>query len=99
MEFDIDKSYIPKHDKKRDIIILACYSKEYFYSYINLFKANPLVWSTGLMSAEAYTLKWAIDGWLEHETNKQIVDRARKSYNHYQKCGMRGATNLLTTGF
>ena len=99
MEFSIDTDFQSVNDKKRDVIILACYSKEYFISLIKEFKANPLVWSRGLMSPEAYTLKWAIDGWLEKESNEQIVERARKAYHHYQKCGMRGATNLLTTGF
>jgi len=99
MEFSIDTVFQPVDDKKRDVIILACYSKEYFTSFMEEFQANPLVWSKGLMSPEAYTLKWAIDGWLQKESNEQIVERARKAYNHYQKCGMRGATNLLATGF
>ncbi len=99
MEFDINKVFKPSFQKKRDVIILACISKEYFYSFMQDFKVNPIVWSTGLMAPEAYTLKWAIDGWLQGENNQQIVERARKAYNHYQKCGMRGATNLLTTGF
>lgn len=99
MEFSIYADYDPKNDKKRDVIILACYSKEYFKPFIENFGANPLVWTKGLMAPEAYTLKWAIDGWLLNETNDKIVERARKAYNHYQKCGMRGATNLLTTGF
>lgn len=99
MEFDIKDKYKIDRNKKRDIIILACYSKHYFERYMKKFNTNPLVWSTGLMSPEAYTIKWAIDGWLKNESNTEIVTRARKAYNHYQKCGIKGATNLLTTGF
>lgn len=99
MDFDIDEKFRVNRTKSRDIIILACYSKHYFTRYLEKFNTNPLVWSNGLMSPEAYTLKWAIDGWLIGESNDQIVNRARKAYNHYQECGMKGATNLLSTGF
>lgn len=99
MDFDIDQKYRVNRKKSRDIIILACYSRQYFTRYMEKFNTNPLVWSNGLMSPEAYTLKWAIDGWIKEENNEQIVNRARKAYNYYQKCGMRGATNLLSTGF
>lgn len=99
MDFDIKKKIDPDLTHKRDVIAIACYSKHYFNEYMKNYNVNPLVWSRGLMSAEAYTLKWAIDGWLKNETNEQIVNRARKAYNHYQKCGMTGARNLLTTGF
>ncbi|MCF8332025.1 MAG: hypothetical protein K9H84_06200 [Bacteroidales bacterium] len=99
MDFDIQKTISPDISRKRDVIAIACYSKNYFKEYLKNYNVNPLVWSRGLMSAEAYTLKWAIDGWLMNETNEEVVLRARKAYNHYQKCGMTGASNLLTTGF
>lgn len=99
MDFDIEEKFKVNRTKTRDIIILACYSRNYFHTYMEKFNTNPLVWSKGLMSAEAYTLAWAIEGWLKNESNNQIVDRARQAYNHYQKCGIKGATNLLQTGF
>ena len=99
MDFGIDEKFTLNKKNDIDVIILACYSKHYFSPYLKAFNANPLVWTNGLMSPEAYTLKWAIDGWLENETDLQIVNRARKAYDHYQKCGIKGATNLLTTGF
>ena len=99
MDFQINHNFKEIKSNKKDVIILACCSKSYFKNYIKRFGANPLVWSTGLMSPEAYTLKWAIDGWLKNESKEQIILRARKAYNHYQKCGMRGAARLLTSGF
>lgn len=90
---------VPANDKKRDVIILACYSKSYFIKYIEQAKANPLIWTSGLMAPEAYTLEWALDGWVLGETNTQIRERAAAAYHHYQKCGMRGARNLLRTGW
>jgi len=99
MEFDVEGDFKPINDNKRDAIILACISKDFFKPYLIQTKANPLVWTTGLMAPEAYTLKWALDGWILNETDAQISERAAKAYNHYQKCGLKGAKRLLVTGF
>ncbi|MGC6431948.1 MAG: hypothetical protein ACON5F_12960 [Jejuia sp.] len=99
MEFDVKGQFNPINTNKRDAIILACVSKNYFKPYLEKTKANPLVWSTGLMSPEAYTLKWALDGWILNESDEEIRERAAKAYNHYQKCGIKGAKRLLVTGW
>lgn len=99
MEFDIEGSFKPINDNKRDAIVLACISKEFFKPYLIQTKTNPLVWTTGLMAPEAYTLKWAIDGWILNETNAQISERAAKAYHQYQKCGLNAARRLLVTGY
>lgn len=99
MEFDVSGEFEPLNKVKRDAIILACVSKNYFKPYLEQTKANPLVWSTGLMSPEAYTLKWALDGWILNETDMEIRERAVKAYHHYQKCGINGARRLLVTGW
>ncbi|WP_406685579.1 hypothetical protein N1F78_07640 [Seonamhaeicola sp. MEBiC1930] len=98
MEFDVSGSFNPLNQNKRDAIILACVSKTYFKPYLAVTKANPLLWSTGLMSPEAYTLKSAIDGWILNETDLQIKERASQAYHKYQKCGINGARRLLVTG-
>ncbi|NMH86973.1 hypothetical protein [Flavivirga algicola] len=99
MEFDVKGDFTPLNENRRDVIILACISKDYFKPYLQQTKANPLVWSTGLMSPEAYSLKWAIDGWILKESDAQIRERASQAYHHYQKCGIKGARNLLVTGY
>ena len=99
MEFNVEGAFNPLNINKRDAIILACISKDYFKSYLQQTEANPLVWTTGLMSPEAYSLKWAIDGWILNESDLQIRERASQAYYHYQKCGIRGARNLLVTGY
>lgn len=99
MEFNVEGNFKSANDNKRDAIILACISKDYFKPYLKQTKANPLVWTKGLMAPEAYTLKWAIDGWILNETDAQISERAAKGYNHYQKCGLKGAKWLLVTGY
>ena len=99
MEFDVEGNFEQTNAKKRDAIILACVSKDYFKPYLQKTKSNPLVWTTGLMAPEAYTLKAAIDGWILNETDLQIRERAAQAYHKYQKCGVRGARNLLVTGY
>lgn len=99
MEFDVKISYNELATKKKDVIILACYSKEYFSPEIKKAQANPILWTTHLMAPEAYTLKAALDGWINNENGQQIEERAAQAYNKYQKCGINGARNLFTTGF
>ena len=99
MDFRADIKLKSYNTKKKDAVIIGCYSKDYFYDYIKDAGANPLIWSIGLMSAEAYTLEWALDGWVLNESDEQIRERAAKAYNHYQKCGIKGARNLLRTGW
>lgn len=99
MEFSIEIDYRPQPNNNRDAIILACYSKSFFENEVRKSGANPILWTTHLMAPEAYTLKAAIDGWLNHESGIQIEERAAQTYNQYQKCGLKGARNLFTTGF
>ncbi len=81
------------------MIILACYSKEYFSPHIKEAGAHPLIWTSGLMAPEAYTLEWALDGWVLGESDKQIRERAAKAYSHYQKCSLKAGRYLLRTGW
>ncbi|MCF8297752.1 MAG: hypothetical protein K9J13_09440 [Saprospiraceae bacterium] len=100
MEFYID--YIPEKvdSKKRDVIILACISKSYFSPLIKKSGANPLLWTTGFMAPEAYTLEWAIRGWVKNETALQIRERAAEAYSHYHpSCSLSAAKRLLVTGY
>lgn len=99
MEFNVKGDFKQKNTKKRDAIILACISKDYFKTYLKKTKSNPLVWTTGLMAPEAYTLKASIDGWILNETDLEIRERAAQAYHKYQKCGIRGARRLLVTGY
>ena len=99
MEFDADVSFTKKPAKQKDVIVLGCYTREYFSPYIKEAGANPILWTTHLMAPEAYTLKAAIDGWMLNETGAQIDERAAQAYHKYQNCGIRGARNLFATGF
>ncbi len=97
MDFSLDEVFENTDDQTRDVIILACYSKSYFQPHLENSNVNPLVWSTGLMAPEAYTIHDALTGYVNNETNEEIRLRAAKAYHKYQKCGLNGAKNLLVT--
>jgi len=99
MDFELTNTYVNSDKKKRDVIILACYSKSFFSKHLAQANINPLVWSTGLMAPEAYTVHDAITGYVANETNEQIKTRAANAYSKYQKCSLKAARNLLVTGW
>jgi len=97
MDFQLKTPPQKSNDDNRDVIILACMSKSYFLKPLRKAGANPILWTTGLMSPEAYTLKSAIDGWMLNETDDHIRRRAARAYDKYQKCGLNAALNLFVT--
>jgi hypothetical protein len=99
MDFQLSQFPRKKNEVHRDAVVLACASKQFFAEPMRASGAYPLLWTTGLMAPEAYTLKSALDGWIAGESNEQIRDRAAGAYDKYQKCGFRGAHRLLVSGW
>ena len=99
MDFSLSQFPRKRDENHRDAIMLACASKQFFGEAVRASGAYPLLWTTGLMAPEAYTLKSALDGWIAEENNEQIRDRAAGAYDKYQKCGFRAAHRLLTSGW
>lgn len=99
MDFALEDVYRPLDARKRETIILACISKRFFAPHLRHTSAQPLLWTTGLMAPEAYTLKAALNGWVLHENAALIHERAAVAYNTYQKCGINGARRLFATGW
>jgi hypothetical protein len=97
MDFQIPPIAGANGSKPRRTIILACASKAFFSPYIQKTGAEPLLWTTGLMAPEAYTLKAALNGWIANEDNEAIRHRAAQAYDKYQKCGARAALRLFAT--
>ena len=95
MEFRLDDVFAPKDTLQREAIILACISKSYFEPYLKQTGAKPLIWTTGLMAPEAYTLVEAIDKWILKKDKNIIREAAAQAYHQYQKCGIKAARNLL----
>jgi hypothetical protein len=99
MDFQLNESFENSDGKKRDCIILACVSKSHFAPHLKATKANPLVWTTGLMCPEAYTLHDALSGYINNESGESIRTKAALAYSKYQKCSVKAAKNLLVTGW
>ncbi|WP_028978341.1 hypothetical protein [Sporocytophaga myxococcoides] len=99
MDFQLSEAFKNTDNKTRDVIILACISKNYYSAHLKSAKVNPIVWTTGFMCPEAYTIHDAITGYLNNESNEKIRTRAALAYSKYQKCSEKAARNLLVTGW
>lgn len=99
MDFEIIKTFKNTDGIKRDIIILACYSKQYFSKHLKQSNVNPLLLTTGLMSPEAYTIDAVIRGYINNEACDKIRSEAALAYSKYQNCSVKAAKNLLVTGW
>jgi hypothetical protein len=99
MDFQISPVSGIKGKKSRAAIMLACASKPYFGPYLKYTGADPLLWTTGLMAPEAYTLQAAIDGWIAGENGDSVRMRAARAYDKYQHCGLQAAERLFATGW
>ena len=99
MDFSLERTFRGDGSSKRQAIILACASKQYFGSSLRPTGAEPLLWTTGLMAPEAYTLKAALDGWMADESGAQIRERAAAAYAKYQKISEKAAIKLFATGW
>ena len=99
MNFELYETLVNTDNKKRDVIILACYSKRFFGPYLKDANVNPLVWTTHFMAPEAYTLHDALSGYVIGETSASIRERAAAAYSKYQKCSLKAARGLLVTGW
>jgi len=99
MDFSLQENFSNADNRQRDAIMLACISKKYFGPYLRATMANPVLWSTGLMAPEAYTLHDALGQYISHQPAKKIQTAAAKAYAKYQHCSERAAGNLLVTGW
>lgn len=97
MDFPLTVDFAGHSDANRPAIILACASKSFFRDLLRASCASPLLWTTGLMAPEAYTLKAALDGWILQEPKDHIRKRAASAYAKYQKCGDTAAMRLFST--
>ncbi|MGD9587495.1 MAG: hypothetical protein AB7Q37_09790 [Pyrinomonadaceae bacterium] len=100
MDFKYDGETLRNVDGgKREAIILACASRNYFSKHLKPTGSTPLLWTTNLMAPEAYILHDAIEGWARRESNEQIRSRAAAAYAKYQRISKKAAEGLLVTGW
>ncbi len=97
MDFDLDNYPSSADNQSRQVIILACASRQFYCEPLENTGAKPLLLTTGLMAPEAYTLESAVEGWILNEGDEEIRLRAADAYREYQKCGIRAASNLFST--
>jgi hypothetical protein len=97
MDFQLSEAFTNTDNRKRDVIILACYSERYFSPHLKEANVNPLLWTTNLMAPEAYTLHDALTGYINGEDNENIRQRGAAAYAQYQKCSVNAAKGLLIT--
>ena len=99
MDFSLSKSFRRTDSVQRDAIVLACISKKYFRPFLACSGARPLIWTTGLMCPEAYTLHDALGGYIKNAPPETVRELAAKSYAKNQRCSVKAARNLLVSGF
>ena len=99
MDFSLNDNFINKDKQTREVIILACASRQYFKNHIKSSGANPLLWTTNLMAPEAYTLHDALSSYIAGNDDLTIRNAAAAAYSKYQKCSLKAAQNLLVTGY
>jgi hypothetical protein len=99
MDFAIENRFQGAGNAHREAIILACASKLFFSNGLKSTGAQPLLWTTGLMAPEAYTLKAAVDGWIAGESAADTRQHAAAAYAKYQKCSMGAAQRLFSSGW
>lgn len=99
MDFQLNESFANADGKQRDAIILACISKKYFAPHLAQAKANPVLWSTGLMAPEAYILHDALSSYVAGGTAEQVRTKGAMAYTNFQKCSLKASRNLLVTGY
>lgn len=76
MDFPLTVDFAGHSETHRSAIILACASRSFFRNLLRESGATPILWSNGLMAPEAYTLKAALEGWMQQESKGEIRKRA-----------------------
>jgi len=99
MDFAMERKFQGEPGDRREAIVLACASKAYFGPNLKPTGAQPILWTTGLMAPEAYTLKDALDGWMDGETAEQIRERAARAYAKYQKISIKASLGLFSSAW
>ena len=97
MDFPVTVDFAGHANTSRPAIVLACASKSFFRDNLRASGATPLLWTTGLMAPEAYTLKAAVDGWMAGESRDEIRRRAAEAYAKYQKISDGAALRLFSS--
>lgn len=97
MDFILDMKFAQKDEKERKCMIFACYSKLFFEPYLKNTRTKCLLWTKGLMCPEAYTIHAAIGEYCNGDY-EGILKESIKTYSKYQKCSLKGAGKIFSSG-
>ena len=86
-------------DRPRDVAAIACLTDESFTVQLEQMNAYPALMTLSLMAPEGYVLKALIEEWASLGTGEEIHSAVATAYNTYQKCGIRGARGVFSTGW
>lgn len=81
----------------RTSVALACASQPYFVPHLASGGSFPLLFTTGLMAPEAYTLDAALMSWFGGQDVTAVHEAVAAAYHRYQKCGLDAARRLFWT--
>lgn len=94
------ENYVENIDNiKKDAVIIACISYDYFKPYLSYAKGYPFVTTTNLLAPEAYILEAIVDSWASMQSGQEICFSAGDAYDKYHKCSQKAAKALFRTGF
>jgi len=99
MNFGVNPSRPSAQSHPKKVAILCCKSQEFFGKAIKSVNAVPVLWTKSLMAPEAYVAEAAIQSYLKKDSANQATERAAKAYGKYQKCSLRAARTVFTSGF
>lgn len=99
MDFQLNETFRNTDKIKRDIFVLACFSKKFFAPYVKDANVEPVLWTSHLMAPEAYIIHDALEAYLNNASREQVRAQAAAAYAKYQKCSLKAAKNLLITGW
>jgi hypothetical protein len=100
MDFELESVPYPDYEcLPRDVMILACASRQYFSRILTGMNVYPLVWTKALCAPEAYVLEAGLRGWLALEDESRIIGRVVNAYATYQKCSVKAAKCIFTGGW
>tara|TARA_B100001750_G_scaffold241966_1_gene254530 strand:- start:429 stop:1190 length:762 start_codon:yes stop_codon:yes gene_type:complete len=94
---DIEYQFNSKTKSDIETMILTCFSQLNFCDAVSNTSAIPLLLTTNAIAPEAYSIKGALDVWINNRDSKEILDEASMQYNNYQNCGIKAAKSLFTT--
>jgi hypothetical protein len=80
-----------------DAIVLCCKSDAYFTKRLRDSGSTPLLMTQQFMYPGSFILKSALEGWLQKESQEQLLDRAAGSYADNQKISVKSARKVFVS--